>query len=96
MGSVAKWKQKLIQSQPQRGCIPQPRVAVLGYPGGISAGVDHHYSRATPTGLHPPAQDCRTRLPWGDQRKSEPSLFTRNPNVIASQPHNCDTRPYLG
>jgi hypothetical protein len=71
--------------QPQRGCILQPRVAVLGYPGWTSAGVNQHYSDATPTGLHPPAQGCRTRLPWVEQRRSEPSLVRRNPNGVASQ-----------
>jgi hypothetical protein len=39
-------------------------------PDGLAYGKDESRPRyATPTGLHPPAQGCRTRLPWVDQCK---------------------------
>src|SRR6185369_6729480 len=58
------------------GCVLQPKVAVLGYPGDAS-GNDLF---PTPTGLRPPAQGCRTRLHWGRERQR----FVPNPNGVAS------------
>jgi hypothetical protein len=46
-------------AQPQRGCVVQPKVAVLSYLGTSPA----KWS-ATPTGLCLTAQGCCTRLPW--------------------------------
>jgi hypothetical protein len=46
----AEEQQAWTPSQPQRGCIHQPRVAVLGYPGATSARVSLHYSVATQRG----------------------------------------------
>src|SRR5258705_3505766 len=81
-------RQRAISSQPQRGCVPQPKVAVLGYPGNRENERWHSQPQrgcvpqpkvavlgylgipttsdifATPTGLRPTAQGCRTRLPW--------------------------------
>src|SRR6185436_17918098 len=62
-------------SQPQRGCVPQPRVAVLSYPGedAVQSFV------TTPTGLRPTAQGCCTQLPWGTL-----AMIHCNPNGVAS------------
>src|SRR5258705_430657 len=39
---------------------------------------------ATPTGLRPSAQGCRTRLPWGTRGERRPTMCDRNPNGVAS------------
>src|SRR5262249_45200448 len=56
------WDNARIESNPERGCVPQPRVAVRGYPGTTQE------SNPTPKGLRPTAQGCRPRLPWDNAR----------------------------
>src|SRR5262249_49910368 len=60
--SAATLGQRKNRIQPRRGCVPQPRVAVRGYPGTTQE------SNPTPKGLRPTAQRCRPRLPWDNAR----------------------------
>src|SRR6185436_4675458 len=60
--------------QSQRDCVPQPKVAVLGYLGNLVPRL-----APIPTGLRSTAQGCRTRLPWEPRAAISP-----NPNGIAS------------
>src|SRR5216683_656677 len=61
--------------KPQRGCVPEPKVAVLSYLGNTGAA-----TASTPTGLCPRAQGCCTQLPWEHRRRD-----SLNPNGVVSQ-----------
>src|SRR6185295_3123389 len=74
MWCVSRTPNQAEPSQSQRDCVPQPKVAVLGYLGNLAPRL-----APTPTGLRPTAQGCRTRLPWEPRTAMSP-----NPNGIAS------------
>src|SRR5262249_32120028 len=78
--SAATLGQRKNRIQPRRGCVPQPRVAVRGYPGTTQE------SNPTPKGLRPAAQGCRPRLPWDNARiKPNPEgVASRSPGLLSA------------
>src|SRR5262249_34492322 len=78
------WDNARIESNPERGCVPQPRVAVRGYPGTTQE------SNPTPKGLRPTAQGCRPRLPWDNAR------IESNPEGVASHSPGLPSAATLG
>src|SRR5262249_43171248 len=82
--SAATLGQRKNRIQPRRGCVPQPRVAVRGYPGTTQE------SNPTPKGLRPTAQGCSPRLPWDNAR------IESNPEGVASRSPGLQSAATLG
>src|SRR5262249_3370875 len=78
--SAATLGQGKNRIQPRRGCVPQPRVAVRGYPGTTQE------SNPTPKGLRPAAQGCSPRLHWDNARiESNPEgVASRSPGLLSA------------
>src|SRR5262249_31263151 len=78
--SAATLGQRKNRIQPRRGCVPQPRVAVRGYPGTTQE------SNPTPKGLRPTAQGVAVRGYPGTTQESNPTPKGLRPTAQGCRP----------